>query len=489
VSRSVVAAMETEGDDASETLRSRCRELREANEQLQSINIALMNRVERDMDMQGNSFSLFQAAIALEDKVKERTTALTHAMLTLEQTNRELQVSNDAAYAASRAKSAFLAAMSHELRTPMNGVVGMTEVLLTTGLDAMQRQSATVIRQSALSLLDILNEILDFSKIEAGRLTAEATEFSLRERTTQTLQMLQPHIASKGLTMTVEIADDVPEELIGDPTRYSQILTNLVGNAVKFTAKGSVKLRAQLESEQDRSLVLRFEVSDTGIGIQPEVIPKLFEPFTQADTSTTRRFGGTGLGLAIVRRLCHIMGGDCGVSSRYGQGSCFWFTLSMQRNRRDIHSRPFQTQAGQHTGSQLSRPRALRVLVVEDNQVNQLVARGYLSALGCHCEVLADGQAAVATLSRPHDFDLVLMDCQMPVMDGLEATRQLRAREMGHRQHLTVIALTANAMAGDQEICLQAGMDDFLSKPFQLADLARMLDKWCPTQDAIGGAA
>ncbi len=232
-------------------MRARCLEFEEENNQLKCINAALMTRVERDMDMQGNSFSLFQAAIALEDKVKERTAALTHALHTLEQTNRELQASNEAAHAATRAKSAFLAAMSHELRTPMNGVVGMIELLLTSPLDHSQRESMDIVRQSALSLLKILNDILDFSKIEAGHLATESTPFDLRARTDHALQILRPQIESKGLALQIDWPEDLPDLVIGDPTRYAQIITNLIGNAVKFTARGHVLLRARLVAEQD----------------------------------------------------------------------------------------------------------------------------------------------------------------------------------------------------------------------------------------------
>jgi len=461
-------------------LRARCSSLEDDNAQLRCINEALMNRVERDMDLQGNSFSLFQAAIALEGKVKERTAALTQAMHTLEQTNRELQASNETAHAASRAKSAFLAAMSHELRTPMNGVVGMTELLLCSPLDGKQREAADTIRHSALSLLKILNDILDFSKIEAGCLVTEATSFDLRTATNRALQLLKPQIDSKGLTTLLDWPEELPSAVVGDPTRYTQIITNLVGNAVKFTAQGHIRLRARVLSEQASALVFGFEIEDTGVGIQSDVIPRLFESFTQADSSTTRQYGGSGLGLAIVRRLCRLMGGDCGVSSEYGKGSCFWFSLTLQR---DLQYEARTSTAPSVTSTELqpvAGARELHILVVEDNPVNQLVARRCLEKLGCRHTVVDNGLRAVEALTEPHCYDLVLMDCQMPELDGLEATRRVRAYEAGSGAHVPIIALTANAMTGDSELCLQAGMDGFLSKPFQLSELTNILDTWRP---------
>ncbi|MGE3530238.1 MAG: ATP-binding protein [Steroidobacteraceae bacterium] len=467
-------------------LRARCAELEERLVQLGRINVALMDRVEREMDKQGSSFSLFQAAIALESKINERTAALQQALRTQEQTNRELQASNEAAQAANRAKSAFLASMSHELRTPMNGVIGMSELLLSTEMNSMQRKSVDTIRRSALSLLKILNDILDFSKIEAGQLQLESAAFDLRRTADQTLALLRPQIDNKELRLFVDWSDDIPNKVIGDSTRFAQIVTNLLGNALKFTTQGHIRLRVKVASEHEQSLVYLFEIEDTGIGIKPEIIPRLFNSFTQADSSTTRQYGGTGLGLAIVRRLCQLMGGDCGVTSEYGKGSCFWFSLNLQRDLQAVSDAASDTFIAYLPRAGLSnaehRP---QILLVEDNPINQEVAKALLETLDCDCIVAENGLQAVAALTQTHAFDLVLMDCQMPELDGYEATRRVRRFESTQGLHVPIVALTANAMVGDRELCLTAGMDDFLSKPFHLHELGALLGKWCPAHATL----
>jgi len=461
----------------------RCAELQAEVERLQRVNNALMDRVERDMDRQGNSFSLFQAATALEQQVVERTAALQKVLHALEKSNRELVLSNEAAQAASRAKSAFLAAMSHELRTPMNGVVGMTELLLSSELDARQRHSLDIVRQSALSLLTILNDILDFSKIEAGQMSVESAPFDPGAVLHDVLALLGPQAKSRGLALLEECAADLPRCVIGDSTRYQQILTNLIGNAIKFTTDGHVRISGRVIARDADFVSLRYEIQDTGIGIRSEVIPRLFNSFTQADNSTTRRFGGTGLGLVIVQRLCRLMGGDCGVTSEFGRGSTFWFELRFAKGSDDAlasSSEPSRN-AKPRTPANGSLSRTLHILVVEDNAVNQEVAVALLESLGCTSRVANNGLEGVAAIESGERFDLVLMDCQMPELDGFEATRRIRDIERRTGGHVHIVALTANAMSGDREACLDAGMDDFLSKPFQTHELRAVLDNWmCP---------
>ncbi len=456
--------------------QAQCAKLEATVARMTRINEALMDRIERNMDMQGNSFSLFQAANALEAKVRERTSALKDAMHQLERTNMELVKSNEAAQAASRAKSEFLATMSHEVRTPMNGVLGMTEILLGTSLDGKQRKAAETIHRSAVSLLHVLNDILDFSKIEAGHLSLEETAFNLRKETHQSLVALQTQAANKKLELIIDYPDLMPTAVIGDPGRYSQILINLVGNAIKFTRRGSVTVRMRLEHAEAAHYHYRCEIQDTGIGIKPDVMSKLFNSFTQADSSTTRQFGGTGLGLAIVRRLCEMMGGTCGVNSEYGYGACFWFTLKLK------HNTDFTNDTTINVAISPTAERSLtHVLIVEDNPLNQEVAMAMLENMKCDCVVMDNGHKALQLLKQSHHFDVVLMDCQMPTMDGYEATSLFREYEAAQgNKHLPIIALTANAMQGDRERCLQAGMDDFLSKPFRITELHEKLTKWCP---------
>lgn len=425
----------------------------------------------------------------------------------------ELIVAKEAAEEASKAKADFLANMSHEIRTPLNAIIGMPHLVLKTELTKRQKDYIKKIQSSSQHLLGIINDILDFSKIEAGKILVENIDFQLEYVLKNLANLVVEKASAKGLEIIFDIDKLVPNNLIGDPLRLGQILVNYANNAVKFTEKGEIKVIVKLLERSHNEVLLYFAVSDTGIGLTEEQVGGLFQSFQQADASTTRKYGGTGLGLAISKELAELMGGDVGVESEYGKGSNFWFTVKLtigqQRSRHrvlksdlkgrrvlvvddnpsarevlsnNISSIGFEVDQSESGQDALMNIKGSRILVVEDNEMNQEVAENILIDAGFIVDIAENGSVAIEMLKKS-DYDIVLMDMQMPEMDGVTATKEIR--KMKEFNQMPIIAMTANAMKGDRELCLEAGMNDYITKPIDLAELWKALRKWIKPKNKV----
>lgn len=393
---------------------------------------------------------------------------------------KELKIAKEKAEEATKIKSAFLANMSHEIRTPMNGILGMADLLSYNNLDPQSFSFVEIIKNSGQSLLSLINDILDLSKLEAGQIELEIREFDLTKFVEEIYQLFSHQAKNKNLEFNYNIEPNLPQFYLGDAFRIKQILNNLLSNALKFTNQGSVELIIK----QDHQILVKnindplifnfyFGVKDSGIGIKESDYVKLFQPFSQVEVSTTRNYGGTGLGLAICKQLINLMGGQIGVESILNQGTTFWFTLPLKTKK--INSYSHNIANHNNNNFEKTQENLIKILVVEDEKINQIIAINVLEKLGYQVELVNNGQECLEKISQ-HSYPLILMDCQMPILDGYDTTRQLRLRE--DTKHIPIIGLTAFAMKGDREKCLKVGMNDYLSKPFTIKQIAELINKW-----------
>ncbi len=386
----------------------------------------------------------------------------------------ELIAARRKAEAATESKSRFLANMSHEIRTPMSAIIGMVDLMKETEMSEDAQESMDIIKISANNLLSIVNEILDFSKIEANQIDIEQVKFHLKDLITDVIKVFEYAARDKKIRLLYEIDANVPDEIIGDPVRFRQILINLIGNAVKFTHEGKVDVQVQSKSIDHENIELYIQVKDTGIGISEEGQKRLFKPFAQTDSDTKRKYGGTGLGLAISKNLAELMGGTVGMKSNDGEGSCFWFSVRFKQ----IKQQEQKAQALTASKITMKAGDALTVLIVEDNVLNQKVASATLRKMGHKVDIANNGKVGLE-MATSNNYDLIVMDIQMPIMNGLDSTKAIRQYEKEHNINppVKIVALTANALLNDRDICLEAGMDEYISKPFRKEDFIQVLDR------------
>lgn len=377
----------------------------------------------------------------------------------------------------SRTKSSFLANMSHEIRTPLNGIIGLTDLLIQSEMSEEQHEKLVIIQKSADTLLNLTNDILDYTRLEAGKFKLGLTPFSLKTLITEIKDILEVSIRKREISFGIDIGENVSDNLIGDRRRIKQILINLLGNAMKFTMEGSICIEIQNITDTETDTTLLFRVKDTGIGISSEEKSKLFQYFSQVDTSETRKYSGSGLGLAISRELVSLMDGEIGVESEPGKGSVFWFTVKLGKNHEEPINHESSVTVDNSDEQGIPEKNSIRVLIAEDNKINQLVAMNFMKKLGYQADLVENGLEAVEACKKVF-YDLILMDQMMPVMDGIEATAQIRGLgEEAKNPDIRIIALTANAMKGDREILLEAGMDDYIPKPVILKDVKEILER------------